>query len=70
MSDHRQRIAELDRQIGDLYNERRAIMEAFADENGPAVLPAPTRRTDKQKLVARCPRCGDRIPEEKGGDDT
>ncbi len=56
--DYRSRIAELDQKIGDLYRQRRIVMEAFAEEQGPAVLPVRTKRTDTQRLVARCPRCG------------
>lgn len=55
---YRARIQELDQRIGDLYRERRQVMEAFAEAEGPAVLPERTRQTDVQKLVARCPRCG------------
>lgn len=58
VTDYRAQIAELDRQIGELYRERRQVMEAFAEAEGPAVLPVRTRQTDVQKLVARCPRCG------------
>lgn len=59
---YRAQIMDLDAQIGVLYRKRRALQERFADEH-PVVLPPPTLRTEKQRLVARCPRCGDRIPD-------
>jgi hypothetical protein len=56
--------AELDRiseELGKLYRERDPILAALAEARGPAELPKPRFRTDKQNLVARCPRCGTRL---------
>lgn len=59
---YRQQLAALDEELADVYRRRRIIMEQFAALE-PAVLPRPSRRTEKQQLVARCPRCGGRLNE-------
>jgi hypothetical protein len=54
-------ITAIDIELGKLYRQRDALQADLADLQGPAVLPQPRHRTDKQLAVARCPRCGDRI---------
>jgi len=58
--EYRRLLADVDGRLGELYRERRTIMEAFAEEY-PAVLPPPRARTEHQQRVARCPRCSQRL---------
>jgi hypothetical protein len=41
-----------------LYRFRDALQARVAELRGPAVLPVRARRTDVQRRVASCPRCG------------
>lgn len=41
------------------YAFRDRLRERMAEVGGPAKLPRPRWRTDKQQRVADCPRCGD-----------
>lgn len=45
------------------YRFRDELRERIAELRGPAVLPRPRYRTDRQQRVSVCPRCG-------AGDDT
>jgi hypothetical protein len=48
-----------------LYRDRVwPLREAYAAAVPPAALPSRRNRTDKQALIARCPRCGGRIENE------
>jgi hypothetical protein len=47
------------RGYGNLYRFRDALRERIAEKRGPAVLPARNRRTDVQRRIAACPRCGE-----------
>jgi PHP family Zn ribbon phosphoesterase len=47
-----------------LYRELWPLREAYAAVTAPAALPSRRNRTDKQALIARCPRCGGRIENE------
>jgi hypothetical protein len=47
-----------------VYRRLWPLREAYARTFPPAVLPPKRNRTDKQHLVARCPRCGGKIPDE------
>jgi hypothetical protein len=40
------------------YAFRDALRVRLAELRGPAVLPRPARRTDVQRRVDKCPRCG------------
>jgi hypothetical protein len=57
-------INAIDAELGKLYRKRDALQAELADLQGPAVLPQPRHRTDRQQAVARCPRCGDKITAE------
>ncbi len=46
------------RALGPLYDFRRQLRERIAELRGPAELPRPRFRTDRQQRVAECPRCG------------
>ena len=46
------------------YRKVWPLREAYAEAFPPADLPKRRNQTDKQRLVARCPRCGGRIPDE------
>lgn len=48
------------RSLGPHYGYRRALRERIAELRGPAELPRPRYRTDKQARVSECPRCGAR----------
>lgn len=54
-------LTRIEEALSALYRERAPILEALAEARGPAVLPKPRYRTDVQKAVSRCPRCGDRL---------
>jgi len=60
--EYRALLTNVEERLSDLYRERRTIMEAFSEDH-PAVLPPPTRRTEHQRRVARCPRCSQRLNE-------
>jgi hypothetical protein len=49
------------------YRKVWPLREAYAEVTPPAALPSRRSRTDKQALIARCPRCGGKIPEESEG---
>lgn len=46
------------RALGPLYDYRRDLRGRIAELRGPAELPRPRFRTDRQQRVAECPRCG------------
>jgi hypothetical protein len=46
------------------YRKVWPLREALAEVTPPAALPSRRNRTDKQALIARCPRCGSRLPDE------
>ena len=48
-----------------VYRKLWPLREQYAAENPPAELPPPRHRTAKQDLVARCPRCGGRVEEQR-----
>jgi hypothetical protein len=48
------------RSLGPQYDDRRKLRERIAELRGPAELPRPRYRTDKQARVSECPRCGAR----------
>lgn len=49
---------ETDEELGRIYRALLPIRERLAELRGPAVLPRPSRQTDKQRRVSACPRCG------------
>jgi hypothetical protein len=56
----------LDKAEEELYAQYRKVWklrEAYAETWPPAALPSKRNRTDKQALIARCPRCGGKISE-------
>jgi hypothetical protein len=54
-------ISKHKRDIADLHARMEPLRERLAVLRGPAVLPRPSRRTDRQQLVAACPRCGGKL---------
>ena len=46
------------RALGPMYEYRRQLRKRIAELRGPAELPRPRWRTDRQQRVAECPRCG------------
>lgn len=51
--------------LNPLYRERDALAVELAEAEQYTV-PRPSRRTDKQALVARCPRCSQRLEADSG----
>lgn len=51
-------LEEVEAELQHVYRRLWPLREAYAEQFPPAELPAPRNRTDKQRLVARCPRCG------------
>jgi hypothetical protein len=43
------------------YRKVWPLREAYAEVTPPAALPSRRNRTDKQALIARCPRCGGQL---------
>ena len=46
------------------YRKVWPLREAYAEAFPPADLPKRRNQTDKQRLVARCPRCGGRLEDD------
>ena len=51
----------LEDELSALYRKVWPLREALAEVTPPAALPSRRNRTDKQALIARCPRCGGRL---------
>lgn len=59
--------AELDAaeaELAEVYRRLWPLREAYAQAVPPAALPSRRNRTEKQALIARCPRCGGRLENE------
>ncbi len=65
-AEYREKLNAIEEQLSAVYANRRRLTEAYADEH-PAVLPPPTRRSEVQQRIARCPRCGGRLDSEVSG---
>ena len=57
-------LEEAEAELHAAYRKVWPLREAYAETFPPAVLPPKRNRTDKQHLVARCPRCGGRIEDD------
>ena len=68
MTDIKAALEEAEAELHAAYRKVWPLREAYAETFPPAVLPPKRNRTDKQHLVARCPRCGGRISEEEKDD--
>lgn len=66
LTDVKVALEEAEAELAAVYRKLWPLREAYAAENPPADLPSPRNRSDKQKLVARCPRCGGRLEEKEG----
>jgi hypothetical protein len=62
----RSALEEAEAELQAAYRKVWPLREAWAQAHEPAALPSRRSRTDKQALVARCPRCGGRLEEAKG----
>ena len=58
-------LEEAEAELQAVYRKLWPLREAYAETFPPAELPAPRYRTPHQEKVARCPRCGGRLEEEK-----
>ncbi len=59
-------LEEAEAELNALYREKIwPLREAYAQAVPPAALPSRRNRTDKQALIARCPRCGTRLESEE-----
>jgi hypothetical protein len=58
-------LEEAEAELAAVYRRLWPLREQYAETFPPAELPARRNRTDKQALVARCPRCGGRIESEE-----
>jgi hypothetical protein len=54
-------LEEAEAELQAAYRKVWPLREALAEVTPPAALPARRNRTDKQALIARCPRCGGRL---------
>jgi hypothetical protein len=63
-SDLKERLDAKEAELAAVYRELWPLREAYAEVTPPAALPSRRNRTDKQALIARCPRCGSRLPDE------
>ena len=57
-------LEEAEAELHECYRKVWPLREALAEVTPPAALPSRRNRTDKQALIARCPRCGTRLKEE------
>jgi hypothetical protein len=60
-------LEEAEAELHECYRKVWPLREALAEVTPPAALPSRRNRTDKQALIARCPRCGARL-ESEGAD--
>jgi hypothetical protein len=60
-------LEEAEAELHECYRKVWPLREAYAAAVPPAALPSRRNRTDKQALIARCPRCGGRISEDAAG---
>ena len=61
--DLKRALDEAEAELAAVYRKLWPLREAYAEAVPPAALPSRRNRTDKQALIARCPRCGGKIPE-------
>lgn len=66
LTDLKAELDALEEELQAVYRRLWPVREAYAQAAPPAALPSRRNRTDKQALIARCPRCGDRLPNEEG----
>ena len=59
-------LEEAEAELASVYRRLWPLREAYAETFPPAQLPPKRNRTDKQHLVARCPRCGGKLDESLG----
>ena len=64
-SDLKAALDEAEAELQAVYRKLWPLREAYAESVPPAALPSRRNRTDKQALIARCPRCGGRIQMEE-----
>ena len=57
-------LDEAEAELHEVYRKVWPLREAYAAVVPPAALPSRRNRTDKQALIARCPRCGGRLESE------
>jgi hypothetical protein len=60
----REALEEAESELQAAYRKVWPLREAYAEVTPPAELPSPRRRTEKQALIARCPRCGGKLDSE------
>jgi hypothetical protein len=65
-AEYRDKLNALEERLTQVYRERRALTEAYAEDH-PAVLPPATKRTEKQRAISRCPRCSGPLLSEDSG---
>lgn len=58
LTEHERVVDGFLRRLGAHYSYRSRLRERIAELRGPAVLPRPRHRSDRQAAVAACPRCG------------
>ncbi len=58
-------LEEAEAELAAVYRKLWPLREQYAEMFPPAELPKARYRTDKQNLVARCPRCGGRLESER-----
>ncbi len=58
-------LAAIEEKMAPMYRLRRLIRENAAERFDAPDMPRPARRTAKQDLVVRCPRCGQSYKEEE-----
>lgn len=59
-------LRDAEEELAAVYRKLWPLREQYAETFPPADLPPRRSRTDKQNLVARCPRCGGKIEESEG----
>lgn len=61
LEDLKAELDALEEELQAVYRRLWPVREAYAQATPPAALPSRRNRTDKQALIARCPRCGGKL---------
>lgn len=64
LADLKAELDALEEELQAVYRRLWPLRAAYAEAAPPAALPSRRNRTDKQALIARCPRCGGRLDSE------
>ena len=58
-------LVAVEERLAPIYRVRRSLREEYAERFPAPELPRRSERTETQERVARCPRCGAKLPTEE-----